>query len=217
MKFFFFNIIMFIFLMENSMAENYEIKYNGNNFNIPENLLIISDAEKFNINSNFSKLEIMKLDEIMSLAYLPLNLEVSGSFEKDYLNIELLIENFTSEKWFIPSPLMYHGNRYLTLVDDIGIYHYPDIIYKHRVVTNDETIFVVEKGDKVKISYKLNLNERLCENVTKLYIEHRFLPVFLINDDKYVVERRSLSAVVKSGNYLKIDCKNREIISFDNN
>lgn len=203
--------------MENSMAENYEIKYNGNNFNIPENLLIISDAEKFNINSNFSKLEIMKLDEIMSLAYLPLNLEVSGSFEKDYLNIELLIENFTSEKWFIPSPLMYHGNRYLTLVDDIGIYHYPDIIYKHRVVTNDETIFVVEKGDKVKISYKLNLNERLCENVTKLYIEHRFLPVFLINDDKYVVERRSLSAVVKSGNYLKIDCKNREIISFDNN
>lgn len=203
--------------MENSMAENYEIKYNGNNFNIPENLLIISDAEKFNINSNFSKLEIMKLDEIMSLAYLPLILEVSGSFEKDYLNIELLIENFTSEKWFIPSPLMYHGNRYLTLVDDIGIYHYPDIIYKHRVVTNDETIFVVEKGDKVKISYKLNLNERLCENVTKLYIEHRFLPVFLINDDKYVVERRSLSAVVKSGNYLKIDCKNREIISFDNN
>lgn len=148
---------------------------------------------------------------------MPLDVKITAEFKENYLYVNVILDNSTNESWFIPSPLMYHGNRYLTLVDDIGIYHYPDIIYKHRVVTNDETIFVVEKGDKVEIGYKLNLNERLCENGTKLYIKHKFLPVFLINDDKYVVERRSLSAVVKSGNYLKIDCKNREVKSFDNN
>lgn len=197
------------------MAENYEIKYNGNNFNIPENLLIISDAEKFNINSNFSKLEIIKLDEIMSLAYLPLNLEVSGSFEKDYLNIELLIENFTSEKWFIPSPLMYHGNRFLTLSDDSGVYHYPSIEYKHRVVTNDETFFLVEEKDAIKINYKLNLTERLCNHVTKISVNHSFSPKIL-NTDNYNFEKKFIRAAVKSENFLNIDCKNKLIKSFDN-
>lgn len=203
--------------MESSVAKNYDIKYSGNNFNIPKNLLKISDDEKFKIKNNFLKLDIINLEDIAQNVYLPLDLKVIGKFKENYLYVDVILENSTNESWFIPSPLMYHGNRYLTLIDDIGIYHFPGIIYKHRVVTNDETFFLVEKGDKVKISYNLNLNERLCGNVTKLYIKHGFLPVFLINDDKYVVERKSLRAVVKSENYLKIDCKNRKIKIFYNN
>ncbi len=196
------------------MAKDYEINYGGKNSNIPENLKSISEFEKNKIRNNFLKLKVVTVDSINEISYLPLSVKISGKFINNDIYIDVVVENYTNQKWFIPSPSMYHGNRFLTLMDDVGMYHYPDIKYKNRVVTNDETMLVIQEKDKIKIKYKLNLNDRLCNNVSKLYVEHRFLPVFLINDDKYVFERKSHGAVIRSDNYLKIDCKNKLIDSF---
>ena len=216
MKFILVNFLFIVFSMESTMASFFDVNYENLKGNKPQNLKELSDREIGLIKSKFLGLDFLEKDEFFEIAYIPVDINLSGKFEKDILNIQVIIENKTDNVWFIPSPFEYYGNKFLTLEDKSGTYYYPNKVYKHRVVTNDSTIWVIKSKDKINIKYQLSLSNLKCGSEIKLFIEHGFLPSSMIDLNEYALKEKGVRLILKSNNYLLIDCKNKEISSYQN-